>query len=257
MKLNYLVLLLLALLIFANAQDDGGEDAGAGAGEDEDEDEEAGDFASITKFKDEEIQDTESIMKTLQDGDGDYMEKVLILALVDSTLQTIPVKDWNEQMTSSIKMLEMKDAETDSDGDEYIDSTDDGADDSSEDSEDADNAGSSEDETEESKPAYTAEDCQEFWDEIKDWDPKSVVWSLIDIAGDADSDEKSPYEDIIEQLLAPFYTGPIDRIIPAIFVLKGEGAFLITGPDPTTALRDVIGEVQTGKAFGEVDQASK
>jgi len=46
----------------------------------------------------------------------------------------------------------------------------------------------------------------------------------------------------------PFYTGPPDRATPAIFVLKGTGAFLITGPHPVEALKDTILDLGEPKA---------
>ena len=54
---------------------------------------------------------------------------------------------------------------------------------------------------------YTAQDCKDFWAVIKDWDPETVQWYILDL-GQKDSNGKSKYNNIIQELIVPFYIGP-------------------------------------------------
>jgi hypothetical protein len=44
----------------------------------------------------------------------------------------------------------------------------------------------------------------------------------------------------MQELILPYYIGPAARMIPALFVLKGEFAYIINGPDPVLALQQEI-----------------
>ncbi len=81
-----------------------------------------------------------------------------------------------------------------------------------------------------------------MWEVIKDWDAESIQYATIDLADDGHKKTKA-------ELVDPYYTGPADRATPSIFVVKGTGAFLITGPHPIEALTGVIGDMHDDKAF--------
>ena len=79
-------------------------------------------------------------------------------------------------------------------------------------------------------------DVQEWWKDLKSWKPQSIQYATIDL----NANSGSSYKGLTEELVEPFYSGPINRAIPALFVLKGTFAYLITGPDPVDALHAQI-----------------
>ena len=79
-------------------------------------------------------------------------------------------------------------------------------------------------------------DVKDWWKDLKSWKPQTIQYAVIDI----NANGGNTYKGLTDEIVTPFYSGPINRAIPALFVLKGTFAYLITGPDPVDALHDQI-----------------
>ena len=90
----------------------------------------------------------------------------------------------------------------------------------------------------ETKPAHTKEESEAFCKIFADWGAGAIQYGVVDI-GDGEK-----YKDVKEQIIDPFYTGPPDRATPAIFVLQGTLAYVITGPDSVGALKNLLPDLK-------------
>ena len=65
---------------------------------------------------------------------------------------------------------------------------------------------------------------------------------------DLNQDGGKTFKGVKEELIDPFYTGPVNRAVPSVFVLKGTFAYLITGPETIDALHDNLQSLYEGTA---------
>ena len=175
-------------------------------------------WVAAQPMEDAKFADGDTLMKTLRSGEDAVMKKIYVIAVIDSSNSEKPIVDWTKMLQKDMETFKydqvMKDKEKDDDPDE---------------------------------PLYTKEQVQEYWKDTKKWPKGDIEYATVDLKkGD---DGKEPFKNLREQLIEPYYTGPVDRAIPALFVLKGTGAFLITGPKPMDALKDVIKDLHDDTAF--------
>ena len=67
-----------------------------------------------------------------------------------------------------------------------------------------------------------------------------LQWYIVDLSQKDDKTKASKYSNILQELILPYYTGPMGRIMPSLFVLRGDLAYIINGPDPVLALKQKI-----------------
>lgn len=79
----------------------------------------------------------------------------------------------------------------------------------------------------------TEDEVKEFWKDIKDWKKEHIQYAILDV-------KEGDFSDLEKELVAPYFTGVEDRSIPAIFVVRGEKAYLVTGPKPLDGLKKAI-----------------
>lgn len=92
--------------------------------------------------------------------------------------------------------------------------------------------------------SMTEADVKEYWKMAQKWKPQSVQYATIDL----NQDGGKTYKGVKEELIDPFYTGPVNRAVPSVFVLKGTFAYLITGPETIDALHDNLQSLYEGTA---------
>ena len=83
-----------------------------------------------------------------------------------------------------------------------------------------------------------------YWSMLQKWKPQSIQYAVIDLSAESGK----TYKGVKEELIDPFYTGPVNRAVPSVFVLKGTFAYLITGPETVDALHDNLQSLYDGTA---------
>ena len=223
MKLS--LLLLAILLVFTWAD----EDAAAGGGDDEE-------YSAPQPIEEDNLKNTKSLLKLLRSGKTkEELEVIYVVGIKDSKQNDAKRKEETQQMEYDLATLKFEDVKK---AEEESDETTEPAGRRNLEGEGDEDAAATEDDS----TIYTAQECKDMWEEIKDWPKGSVQYATIDVGTDE-------FKDIKTDLINPYYTGMADRSTPSIFVLKGTGAYLITGPHPVQALIDVIGDMHAGKGF--------
>lgn len=75
-------------------------------------------------------------------------------------------------------------------------------------------------------------DFEDEWDESIDSFKDHIMYGSYDI-----SDEDMDFSQIKTEIIDVYYTGPVTRQTPGIFLLKGSKAYYITGPTPVEAMK--------------------
>lgn len=224
MKLATL-LFLLAILFVAYAQDDAPADDAAAEEEDVE-------YGSATALEDDDISSTDKLMELLRDGDEENLKTIYAIGLYDGKTKDKRQVAWSDAMREGLECFKFEDVpKTD-----HEEKKDDAAADepaARRALQDDDAAAGDDAADEEEKPAYTADECKELFEVTKDWKKDTIKYGAVDITSDDHKDTK-------KELIEPYFTGPTDRAVPSLFVLKGTGAFLMTGPTSIKALADVL-----------------
>jgi hypothetical protein len=177
-------------------------------------------YKAFKELEEADVDDGDKLLEMLRSGTDEDLKKLYLIGIIDSSVKGSPGKEWTEGLKDGFKKLNFEDSE-----EKIAEGSD--------------------------VPKWKGEDTKKDWVAIKDWEEGTILTTIVDIADKKDEDgkvEKSKFQDIKAQLVEPFYTGPPDRATPAIFVLKGTFAYLVTGPTAMDAVKDVLPSVNDGSA---------
>ena len=155
---------------------------------------------------------------------------IYVVSIVDTSNNEIPIADWTKNLQTKMKFFTFAEVKEEANG---------GCEEGDENCE------------HEEPKTYTEKEVKKYWDSIKKLPKESLLYYSVDLKK-PDGEEKSKWDGLVEQLVRPYYAGPENRMVPSLFVLRGEGAFIITGPNPMDALKVEMPAILDGTAFKKV-----
>ena len=250
MRLLVFLTFFLLMLNFVVAQEEEApaEEGAEGAEEGGEEAAEDAEWSAQKPIDAGDLENTSKLMALLQNGDETVMNIVYVVGIKDSSITTLPQAEWQTDMEMAVNTLTLADVSPSGDeGGEEAPAEGEEAPAEEAPAEEApaeeapaegEEAAAEEGGEEADSDTITADDCKEIWKDTKTWPAESIQFGIIDLNGDEHKNTKA-------SLIDPYYTGPDDRAVPAIFILMGNSAYLVTGPNAIDALQKTV--VKLGK----------
>ena len=105
MKLHLLLLLFVLLASPVYCQEEAPADDAAAEGEEAAAEEEGGEYSAPAPIAEEDLANTESLMKLLRSGEEEVMEIIYVVGITDSSQTGAKQKEWAEEMQNDLKMF--------------------------------------------------------------------------------------------------------------------------------------------------------